>query len=719
MALRERGVRTAVLLRWSPASWSGGVRAGGGHRLPVDLREAFERGRRLGGAYGDLVDVWEVDNEPDIAFLPDNPEVYAAFLKAVYLGIHAGVSEAPAVWRAPALNLQADGSGWRERKRGGVVSAGAVPWREARVIMAPLALPPGPYLERLWINGVASYTDGFNFHYYGYAEDFTGVYRQFEAAVSELCERPTSNVEHSTSNVGGSERERARDLHRSGRGDAAVPSGREPSLVTSAATSGREQHGRSKRLPVFITEYGYGLLDAEARSTVEGRVRQWRWFDSVVRQVRALRPEGPMAFLWTPYYEAGLNEFGLMMKTVPRVAESWDAQGSGGEAVFSTGDFGAKQAEPWMRQIGKKVEADFASPALAQLWDYAANHPYRPRDWRVTAAAASPVVIDVIAGADMGQVKVSGAYRLQGRATAGLRTGRARVVIYNLSAAEVRGQLEWAESGPVISGRVGDLVLAPGERREIAVELGVSSEVWTETVLGMRFIPKGGGAESVWKAGLLPSSEGRWLVPVASFGMGDNGELLARQAARVGASEEPKLYRQGRWLASEGVRVEEVADRAGVWRFHIDYLSEAPLRPAAVELPLSAGVVFEPDRLLTFDYRQGEVSGAVRAPESGADGRAFDPRRLKPLAGVHGNGLSVFVRTANGNLFQVSGRVSPGSEWRSSATRVQDFTMWFFGRAELPWRFAENTPVSLFFFLRPAKVPAVFELRDAQLVRVE
>jgi hypothetical protein len=44
--------------------------------------------------------------------------------------------------------------------------------------------------------------------------------------------------------------------------------------------------------------------------------------------------------------------------------------------------------------------------------------------------------------------------------------------------------------------------------------------------------------------------------------------------------------------------------------------------------------------------------------------------------------------------------------------------MAFFGRAELPWRFAENRPVSLVFFLRPSQVPAIFEVRDARIVRV-
>jgi hypothetical protein len=54
---------------------------------------------------------------------------------------------------------------------------------ESRVVMAPLGLPPGPYFEALVRNDALRYTEGFNYHFYGYDEDFTGLYRQFEEAV--------------------------------------------------------------------------------------------------------------------------------------------------------------------------------------------------------------------------------------------------------------------------------------------------------------------------------------------------------------------------------------------------------------------------------------------------------------------------------------------------------------------------------------------------------
>jgi len=85
--LRAAGFRLIAQVRWDPASWPAGVRRDRlGHRLPIDLREARERCRLLAAAYGDLVDFWEFDNEPDLTFVNENPETYAAFLKACAVG---------------------------------------------------------------------------------------------------------------------------------------------------------------------------------------------------------------------------------------------------------------------------------------------------------------------------------------------------------------------------------------------------------------------------------------------------------------------------------------------------------------------------------------------------------------------------------------------------------------------------------------------------------
>ena len=88
---RASGSRVVAIVRWPADSWTGGVRQPArSTRLPVDLREAFERCRALAATFGDLVDFWEIDNEPDIGFVEENPETYTAFLKACYLGIGRG-----------------------------------------------------------------------------------------------------------------------------------------------------------------------------------------------------------------------------------------------------------------------------------------------------------------------------------------------------------------------------------------------------------------------------------------------------------------------------------------------------------------------------------------------------------------------------------------------------------------------------------------------------
>lgn len=190
--LRENGYRLIAHLRWSTDSWPGGTRQPAVNRLPVDLRAPFERCRALAATYGDLVDYWEIDNEPDISFVQENPETYAAYLKACYAGIARGNVERrsknwkggkPEEWKTAAAGAPA----------GTPVSSfptsqiSTFPARAAsRVLMAPLALPPGPYFEAFVANGGLSYTDGFNYHFYGYAEDFSGVYHQFEAAITRL-----------------------------------------------------------------------------------------------------------------------------------------------------------------------------------------------------------------------------------------------------------------------------------------------------------------------------------------------------------------------------------------------------------------------------------------------------------------------------------------------------------------------------------------------------
>ena len=107
--VQRRGYRICVVLEIGSAESGRGIRAGGGRRLPSNLRDAYEWARGLGEAYGGSVDRWEIGNEPDIGFLAENPETYAAFLKATALGFHEGERRAAF---GPRLGLASVSSGF-------------------------------------------------------------------------------------------------------------------------------------------------------------------------------------------------------------------------------------------------------------------------------------------------------------------------------------------------------------------------------------------------------------------------------------------------------------------------------------------------------------------------------------------------------------------------------------------------------------------------------
>ena len=406
LTLRAKGIKTCVFLRRSIKDWKVSY-------LPADLSEAYEHGRKLGATFGDLVDAWEVDNEPDLGFVPESAERYTAFLKATYLGLQRGFAEAkeqsgkskvqsaqPLAPRpslsAGARNVQVSDDGRQtsdvsQQESGSLnnpqVSGfrSQVSERAPLVIMGSLGLPPGPWLERFAANDGFAYTDGFNYHYYGYADDFTGVYRQFEEAVKQLSVESYQLSGGTTNN-------------------------------SQPTTNNLSQ----KNLPIFLTEIGYGMLGKQARDTKEGRLRQWRWFKSVGEQIATLQPEAPMAFYLRPYLEYDTSEYGLTVPAKPDTGKPETGNlkpeiFTAGGIEYRAGDFGAEKSEPWMRNIGKEIGGNQVSPALAQ-W-LAARNPsgFRfqvsgfsaggSRSWSVTTAPPSPIVLDFLPGEGLSHVK--------------------------------------------------------------------------------------------------------------------------------------------------------------------------------------------------------------------------------------------------------------------------------------------------------------------------
>lgn len=501
--LREIGFKIMPFLRLPVAEWRSKY-------LPDDLRESYKNARRLGAAYGDLVDAWEVDNEPDLGFVPESAERYTAFLKATYLGLKAGAREQRADGGSQTSDVSHQRAGSKLERPSSVLRPPSSAAKEPLIVFGALGLPPGPWLERFAANDGFAYTDGYNYHYYGYAEDFTGVYQQHEAALKQLT---TDNTYKNTSAI--------------------------------SATSVFK-----KDIPVFMTEIGYGMLDKVARDTKEGRLRQWRWFKSVGQQIATLRPEAPMAFYLPPFYDSpSKSEFGLTVSAVQRTEdggqkpEEWIAGG----IKYAPGDFGAEKAEPWMKNIGKEIGGNQATPALAQ--------------WLA---------------ARRGSLSDQGS-RLSGSATTNLQP-----IIKNRDGARA-----WVVSAPHPSPIVID------------------------------FLPGDGLSHVKRYNGIFVTSR----------------EPLAPKKPETG---EPK--------------------------------PEVP-KPKPPEPPRSEEFILQ-------------------------------------------------VRTQNGNLYEVYPTRQATSDWQRFIEPGDNFTMAFYGRAALPWRFKENKPVSLVMVMYPKSLPATYEFRQPQLIKL-
>ncbi len=58
--------------------------------------------------------------------------------------------------------------------------------------------------------------------------------------------------------------------------------------------------------------------------------------------------------------------------------------------------------------------------------------------------------------------------------------------------------------------------------------------------------------------------------------------------------------------------------------------------------------------------------------------------------------------------------------WSAYTEVKANFSVAFYGRAALPWRFRDNRPVALEFKFRPGAkgLPATYEVKDVRMVRL-
>ena len=131
----EDGVLVDQIFHTSPA-WARADHAA--NRFPDDLRDAYNFARAAGAHYHGLVQSWEIWNEADGGFSNEPGSDYAAFLKAVYLGLKAGDPQ-------------------------------------AIVLQNSLVVPAGHYEESLYKNGTPGYFDVLNYHLYANPRDYPAI----------------------------------------------------------------------------------------------------------------------------------------------------------------------------------------------------------------------------------------------------------------------------------------------------------------------------------------------------------------------------------------------------------------------------------------------------------------------------------------------------------------------------------------------------------------
>lgn len=205
--LAEQGIDQISVVNFAPES----ARSDGGRDLPDDLLVLYWHCRTNLPVYPNVRQAWEVWNEPDFHFVRDNPDRMAAVLKAAYWGIKAGNPK-------------------------------------ATVLMPSLAFNPDKYPRQLAQNDIYPYTEGYNFHYYGWAHDF----------------------------------------------------------LPSVAQHRRFLKEQGWNLPVWITEAGYLQLRNQEENDPIGLARQQAFHERLAVTAYVERVDYYLAFILTPYTEEGL-----------------------------------------------------------------------------------------------------------------------------------------------------------------------------------------------------------------------------------------------------------------------------------------------------------------------------------------------------------------------------------------------------------------------------
>lgn len=282
-----KGFKTGVFW-WPAAVPQGSTPSGPAMRLADDLWTVYWQGRTNAPTSSSGPTAFEIGNEPDLYFTRDLPDRMAATLKAAWWG------------------LKRDDP-------------------ERTVLMPSLATAPGPYAEQLADNGLGSFTDGWNLHFYGWAQDFAGNIAAHRRSLAKIG-RPT--------------------------------------------------------LPLWVTEFGFADFPAGNAADEIQLARQRTFFERVAFEGAALGIARQWAFILTPLTEAGLD-FGLLdrdfaprpalqgllastqllREAEPRYRLVTRAGGDGAGYVFRLRASGDKPARYATILFSPSRRADFSLPA--------------------------------------------------------------------------------------------------------------------------------------------------------------------------------------------------------------------------------------------------------------------------------------------------------------------------------------------------------------------
>jgi hypothetical protein len=765
--LRHAGYENVALIWWN-RNWTSEMRPGitFGSRAPLDLREAFFRAERFARTYGDLITAWEVENEVDL-FFADTADVFTAYYKAVALGIAEGRAEG----RIEREGLVENGVGAVRlalassplvRSRVVMPAMGLPPGPFLEQCLA------NGFLS--YVEGANLHYYGF---WENYADAHARLREELESGVHIAAASSICTIGAPVGRGSGRPADRGSTWRVPGPGfrpyPFGVPKPRDlPVFVTewgyprmdgveAQTVEGRVRQWRHYRemqainqrlgveapmafyLPPYFEygakEFGLTMPPAEKRAAHYGFV---------------VEPEGRAAGGADPGgTRTDGGEEGGGRNTKPGGVGSGpgaevDAGGpqrfTAGGLTFTPADFGAKRAEPWMLRIGERIGGAEASPALAWLMARAEASrargagaepepaEVRVKAWRVRTEPPSPVVVDFVAGEGTLAVKSFHGYFLQGEERGGekrgLRAGRGKLVLYNFgsAAAELCGRWpEGVRAEDAVAAGVADggqecwrLTLAPGERREIAVTLSVEDARFWAVERSLAIEVRGGGGRPTvarWATRVYPSPDGHAPQEARSFFFPEaeargNREWLE---ARPHAEEEARLQRDGRWLVSPGVRVEETDSG---WRFHVEAFPAEPMRPAVAELPLpDAWGPWERGLFFRYLHRIAPASFALRKPL-----RADAPERTQRLqTGSMGDIIESYLRTRTGNLYSTQPRLGPKPLWQPYNQLAETLGVQFPGRLRAPLDVHAERSAALVFFLRPAGLPTVFEIESPSL----